>query len=119
MNGVTNILGSLLGYGLGHINSSVLYSYQIIFLFAGLITVVTSFGVYFLLPDSPMEAKFFNDHDKVLAIERLRENQMGVESREFKWDHVVESLLDFKTWGWFCIIFAISVPSGGITTFGE
>lgn len=118
MNGVTNILGSLLGYGLGHINSTVLFSYQIIFLFAGLITVVTAFFVFFFLPDSPMEAKFLNEHDKVLALERLRENQMGVESTEWKWEHVTESLLDLKTWGWFCIIFAISIPSGGITTFG-
>lgn len=33
-------LGSLLSYGLGHIKSDGLHSYQIIFLFCGLLTVV-------------------------------------------------------------------------------
>lgn len=60
------------------------------------------------LPDSPVEAKFLNDHDKILAVERLRDNQMGVVSTEWKWEHVIESLLDIKTWCWFALIFSIS-----------
>ncbi|RDL31822.1 Uncharacterized protein BP5553_09224 [Venustampulla echinocandica] len=118
MNGATNILGSLLAYGLGHISSGSLRSYQIIFLFCGLATVVFSIVVFLYLPDSPMEAKFLNDHDKVIAVERLRDNQMGVVSTEWKWEHVFECLLDIKTWCWFCLITSISIPSGGITTFG-
>jgi len=43
---------------------------------------------------------------------------MGVVSTEWKWDHVRESLTDFKTWCWFALIFSISIPSGGVTTFG-
>lgn len=65
-----------------------------------------------------METRFFNEDEKVLAIERLAENNMGVVSSEWKWSHVTEALLDIKTWCWFCLIFSISVPSGGITTFG-
>lgn len=60
------------------------------------------------LPDSPVEAKFLNDHDKLLAIERLRMNQMGVMSREWKWAHLKESFFDPKTWCWFALIFSIS-----------
>jgi hypothetical protein len=60
------------------------------------------------MPDSPVEAKFLNGHDKLLAVERLRANQMGVVSTQWKWDHVVESLLDLKTWLWFALIFSIS-----------
>lgn len=118
MNGVTNMVGSLLAYGLAHIHSDKLYSYQIIFLACGLLTVLFSILVFFFLPDSPIDAKFLNDHDKVLAVERLRANQMGVVSTEWKWEHVTESLLDVKTWCWFALIFSISIPSGGITTFG-
>ncbi|PMD17790.1 MFS general substrate transporter [Hyaloscypha hepaticicola] len=118
MNGVTNMVGSLLAYGLGHIHSSKLHSYQIIFLACGLLTVLFSVVVFLFMPDSPVDAKFLNDHDKVLAVERLRANQMGVVSTEWKWEHVTESLLDIKTWCWFALIFSISIPSGGITTFG-
>ncbi|KAF2733369.1 allantoate permease-like protein [Polyplosphaeria fusca] len=118
MLGVVNILGSLLTYGLGHIKSDALHSYQIIFLFCGLLTVVVSIPVYIFMPDSPMEAKFLSHNEKLIAIERLRMNQMGVASRVWKWDHVMEAFLDVKTWLWFSMITAISIPSGGISTFG-
>lgn len=118
MLGIVNILGSLLSYGLGHIQSDRLHSYQIIFLFCGLLSVIVSIAVYIFMPDSPMEAKFLNDQEKLIAIERLRMNQMGVASRVWKWDHVLEAFLDIKTWLWFSMLTAVSIPSGGITTFG-
>ncbi|CAI9626262.1 unnamed protein product [Alternaria burnsii] len=118
MLGIVNILGSLLSYGLGHIKSDLLHSYQIIFLFCGLLTVVVSVFVWFFMPDSPVEAKFLNDHEKLIAVERLRMNQMGVASRVWKWDHVLEAFMDPKTWLWFSMLTAVSIPSGGITTFG-
>ncbi|KAI8223617.1 putative transporter [Colletotrichum sp. SAR 10_99] len=117
MNGFTNMFGSLITYGLGHI-SSKLKEYQIIFLFFGVITVAFSVLMFFYMPDSPVEAKFLNDHDKVIAVERLRMNQQGVMSREWRWDHLWESLRDPKTWIWFALVFSISIPSGGISTFG-
>ncbi|KAK4150370.1 major facilitator superfamily domain-containing protein [Chaetomidium leptoderma] len=118
MLGVVNIIGSLLTYGLGHINSGVLRSYQIIFLFCGLLTVTWSIVTFILMPDSPMTAKFLKSDDKLIAIERLRMNQQGIASGVWKWDHVWEAMLDLKTWLWFSIMFIISIPSGGISTFG-
>lgn len=70
------------------------------------------------MPDSPTEAKFLTDDDKVIAIERLRNNQMGVMSREWRYDHFFEALRDPKTWLWVIMIFCISVPSNGISVFG-
>ncbi|KAL2145895.1 hypothetical protein VTI28DRAFT_5977 [Corynascus sepedonium] len=119
MNGITAIVGSLFTYGLGHIESRVLFKYQIIFLFCGLLTVCYAAVVLILMPDSPMEAKYLTEREKVIAVERLRANQMGVASREWRWDHVWETLWDFKTWCWFVAIVAISIASGGISTFGS
>jgi MFS family permease len=118
MNGVTTMLGSLLAWGLAHIHSDKLYSYQVIFLFCGLLTVCYSALVFIFLPDSPIDAKFFTEHDKLLSVERLRANQMGVVSNVWKWDHAKEVALDPKTYCWFALIFSVSIPSGGITTFG-
>ncbi|PTB78886.1 MFS general substrate transporter [Trichoderma longibrachiatum ATCC 18648] len=117
MLGVVNMLGSLLTYGLGHIKSA-LRPYQIIFLFCGCITVAFSLAMYLFMPDSPMEAKFLKEDEKVIAIERLRMNQMGIASGVWKWEHVREAMLDPKTWLWFCLMLTISIPSGGISTFG-
>ncbi|KAL4896515.1 MFS transporter [Aspergillus ambiguus] len=118
MNGVVNMVGSLITWGLGHIESSVFAPYQIIFIFFGLITVVFAFVILVFMPDSPEQAKFLKGEDKLLAIERLRMNQQGMETTEWKWEHVKEACLDIKCFFWFALMFSISIPSGGITTFG-
>lgn len=108
---IINILsqiGSLFTYGLGHIKSDTLHSYQIIFMFCGLLTVLYSAFVLLLMPDSPMEAKCLSDREKFIAVQRLRANQMGIVSRQWRWDHVLETFYDLKTWGWFFLIIAIS-----------
>ncbi|KAK2047272.1 major facilitator superfamily transporter [Colletotrichum somersetense] len=119
MNGVTFIIGSLFTYGLGHIESDKLYKYQIIFLFCGLLTVSYSFVVLVFMPDSPMSAKYLTEREKVIAVERLRANQMGIQSGVWRWDHVLETFTDLKTWCWFILVIAISIASGGISTFGN
>ncbi|OGM51325.1 allantoate permease [Aspergillus bombycis] len=118
MNGVVYMFGSLLSYGLGHIKSSVFEPYQIIFLFFGLITIAFSGLILLFMPDSPIQSKFLTEEDKLLAIERLRMNQQGIETHEWKWDHVKEACLDIKSFFWFALMFAVSIPSGGISTFG-
>ena len=83
-----------------------------------MLTVVFSVVVFLVLPDSPMKARFLKGDDKLLAIERLRMNQMGISSGVWRWDHVREVFLDLKTWLWFSMLTAVSIPSGGISTFG-
>ena len=46
--------------------------FKIIFLFCGLLTVVFSIVVLLVLPDSPMQARFLEGDDKLIAVERLR-----------------------------------------------
>ena len=81
---------------------------QIIFLFCGLLTVAYSAIVFLWMPDSPMEAKFLDQREKVIAVERLRANQMGIISREWRWGHLWETFYDLKTWLWFILVLAIS-----------
>ena len=119
MNGVTSVFGSLLTFGLGHIHSKSVHRYQIIFMFCGLMTVVFGCLVLWLMPDSPMDAKYLTQREKVVATRRLRANQQGITSRDWKMSHVMETATDVKTYLWFLLIFSISVPSGGIGTFGS
>jgi len=70
------------------------------------------------MPDSPITARFLKHDEKLLAVERLRMNQMGVSSGRWDWMQVKEVMLDLKTWLFFSLLLAISIPSGGISTFG-
>lgn len=103
-----------------------------------MLTVTYSAVVLIFMPDSPMSAKYLTEREKVIAVERLRANQMGIQSGVWRWDHVWETFLDLKTWCWFILIIAISyvprtivyiwaviltlfhsIASGGISTFGN
>lgn len=35
-----------------------------------------------------------------MALERIRLNNTGTQSTQFKWAHVRECVLDLKSWGW-------------------
>ncbi|KAJ7772545.1 MFS general substrate transporter [Mycena maculata] len=117
MNGCTGMVGSLITYGLGHIQGK-LHPYQIIFLFIGLLTIVCSPIIYLVLPDSPTKARFLNHEEKIVALERLRANNQGTETKVWKWNQVLEVLLDVKTYLWFSLLFLCAIPSGGIGAFG-
>ena len=138
-NGVCAIFGSLISYGIGHIHNKNISPYQVriivgndllplivntmiflqgIFLFCGCLTVACTPLVWFFLPDSPTNARFLKGNDRVLAIERLRDNNMGVEAKIWKWSQFWETFRDLKTYLWFAMLFLAACPSGGIGAFG-
>ncbi|KLO20388.1 putative allantoate transporter [Schizopora paradoxa] len=117
-NGVCGVFGSLVAFGVGHINNTHLKPYQSIFLFCGCITIATSPFVWFFLPDSPATANFLKGQDRVFAIERLRANNMGTETKVWKWNQFWETFRDPKSYLWFAMLFLAALPSGGIGAFG-
>lgn len=78
--------------------------FQSIFLFCGCLTIACTPFVYFL-PDSPATAKFLEGDDRVKAIERLRDNNMGTEAKVWKWEQFWETFRDPKSYLWFALLF--------------
>jgi hypothetical protein len=111
-------VGPLISYGIGHVTEGI-HPYQGIFLLMGAITLAFAPLIWYMLPNSPVTAKFLNNgNDRLIAIERLRENNTGTKSSKFKWDQFWETMHDPKTWMWVAMFFCVSCPSGGIGTFG-
>ncbi|KAK5128906.1 hypothetical protein LTR85_000239 [Meristemomyces frigidus] len=118
MNGLATIAASALSYGLGHIPSATLESWQIIFLFVGLVTIVTAPFVYWKLDNDIPSARFLSESDKPKALERLRANQTGTGSREFRWSHILELALEPKTYLWVGLSMLLNVGASVTNTFG-
>ena len=79
-NGFATVLGGLVAYGVarGTLGRSVaLAGWKIIFLVWGLFTMVTGIIFLFVMPDSPLKARFLRDSERRLVIERTRHNQQG------------------------------------------
>ncbi|KAK7998359.1 dienelactone hydrolase family protein [Apiospora arundinis] len=117
-NGLSTMAASALSYGLGHIVSDRLESWQIIFLFVGLLTVCTAPFVAWKLDADIPSARFLSEEDKPKAIERLRANQTGTGSNEFKWAQVGEMMLEPKTYLWFGMSLLLNAAASVTNTFG-
>ena len=117
-NGIATIVASALSYGLGHIPSDTLEGWQIIFLFVGLVTIITTPFVYWKLDNDIPSARFLTEEEKPKALERLRANQTGTGSRELKGSHLIELFLEPKTYLWFALAMLLNVGASVTNTFG-
>jgi len=115
-NGFGIAIGGLLGTGIGHIKGS-LPSWKYEFLIIGALCCIWGIVMFIMLPDSPLTAKGMNMHEKRMTVERLRENQTGVENKHFKAYQVWEALKDYKLYLFYALGVVGNVPNGGISNF--
>ncbi|CAK7204676.1 hypothetical protein SEUCBS139899_007435 [Sporothrix eucalyptigena] len=117
MNGVQGICGGLIAYGISHIHSHVIKSWQVLYIILGGITCVWAVFVLWWMPDSPMRAKCWSYEDRLLMIERVRANQTGIQNRKLKRSQVIEAIKDPQIWCYVLIQVIIQIPSGGLGSF--
>jgi predicted MFS family arabinose efflux permease len=103
--------------GIGNIKGS-LPSWKYEFLIIGALCCIWGIVIFVFLPDSPVTAKILSRDEKRMAVQRLRENQTGIENKHFKWSQVRETFLDIKTYLFFILGVVCNIPNGGISNFG-
>lgn len=81
-------------------------------------TIVSAPFVYWRLDNDIPSARFLSDSDKPKAIERLRANQTGTGTRDFKWSHILELALEPKTYLWVSLSLLLNVGAAVTNTFG-
>lgn len=57
--------------------------------------------MFIFLPDSPVTAKGLSLAERRIAVERLRENQTGVENKHIKTYQIWEAFSDYKLYMFF------------------
>ncbi|KAJ5280685.1 hypothetical protein N7478_006057 [Penicillium angulare] len=116
-NGFGIAIGGLLGYGIGQIKGA-LPSWKYEFLIIGALCATWGIVMIIFLPDSPVTAPQLSNREKRLAVERLRDNQTGIENKNLKPHQILEAVLDWKVWIFFLLGFSGNIPNGGISNFG-
>lgn len=81
-------------------------------------TIISVPFAYYMLDNDIPTARFLTEEEKPMAIERLRANQTGTGSREFKFSHVLEALLEPKTYLWIGMSMLLNVGASVTNTFG-
>jgi len=82
------------------------------------VTVLTAPVVYWKLDNNIQTARFLTENERAQGVERLRANNTGIGSHEFIWSHVVEVLLDPKTYLWFTMALLLNVGAAVSNVFG-
>ncbi|CEN62862.1 Putative Permease of the major facilitator superfamily [Aspergillus calidoustus] len=118
-NGTATMVGALLGFGLGHVHNTTLKSWQLIFLVIGLLNFITGVLFLWVMPDSPSSAKFLTHRQRIIAVQRVSENMIGVKTKQFKFRQALELTYDIKV---HCILFigvACGIINGGVSNFAS
>ncbi|RMY32790.1 hypothetical protein D0866_06366 [Hortaea werneckii] len=116
-NGMSTMVGALLGYGLGHVEDAAIPSWKLIFLVIGLMNFVWSIVFLIFMPDSASNARFLNHKQKVVAIHRVSANMVGVKTKTYKPLQIKEAVLDVKVWALTLIALGVGVVNGGYSNF--
>lgn len=119
MNGAQQIVGGLLAYCFTLISDGPLKNWQWLFLAYAIVSVIFGVFVGFWMPDSPMRAKCFTEEDKRLMVERVRDNQTGIQNRTFKKEQVWEAFRDPQTWCYAGIQLCTTFPTSGLGAFAN
>ncbi|KAF5347296.1 hypothetical protein D9756_009974 [Leucocoprinus leucothites] len=85
-------------FGTLHIRTTSFEPWQWLMIITGALTLLTALAFWFLFPDSPTTAWFLTMEERAKAIRRIKENQTGVENKQFKKDQMIEAFTDPKTW---------------------
>ncbi|KAM0553217.1 hypothetical protein ACHAPJ_007505 [Fusarium lateritium] len=72
-------------------------TWKIFFLFFGSLSLAFSFILMYLMPDNQNNARWLNERQKLIAVERVRENQTVTADNEWKWHQFWEALRDPQT----------------------
>ncbi|PLB46274.1 putative allantoate permease [Aspergillus steynii IBT 23096] len=115
-NQLSSVFAGIVSYGIGHAHAS-LRPWRLLFLVLGGFSVLWAIVIFVFLPDSPIKCWYLSDREKLICLERVKDNNTGMEDKRFKWHQVKECLTDPKTWLLAIFSCAQNIPNGGLVTF--
>ncbi|KIW12676.1 hypothetical protein PV08_09954 [Exophiala spinifera] len=106
------ITSGLLSCGVLWIKTGGFATWKWFMLITGCITIIFGGCVWFLFPDSPLQAKFLTLEQRAQAILRIKENHSGIEQKYFKRYQFIEALQDPKSWLFFLHAWSQEMANG-------
>ena len=115
---LSSVFSGIISFGIGHTHTS-LHPWRIMFLVLGGSSVLWSIFLFIFMPDSPVKCWYMSDREKYICLERVKDNNTGVEDKKIKLYQIRECLLDPKAWLLTAFSLAQNIPNGGLITFSS
>ncbi|KAH7035836.1 MFS transporter [Microdochium trichocladiopsis] len=97
-NGISQMLGSGISWGLGHTNNQHLTPWQLVFLVIGVITICAGVVAFIYFPSSPVDCRLCDEEERVVSIWRVADNQTGIKHGKILSYQIREALLEPRVW---------------------
>jgi MFS family permease len=112
MNGLAQIVGCLLMYGIGKNGSLAIAPWRVLFLICGAVTVAAGVMFYLYMPNGPNDAWFLSAREKEVLSLRMVKDREGGDKTDFSTSQLTEALLDPKSWFifWFGVLVTMQSP---------
>ncbi|KAI4137222.1 MAG: hypothetical protein LQ341_005236 [Variospora aurantia] len=115
--GVGQIIGGIVSYAFQQVKNPTFSGWKIMFIVLGLVTVIIGAATLFILPDTPMQARFLSEAEKVMLLKHVAVNQTGIRNKKYQWSQALEIITDIQLWLMLLLTILISISSGVITTY--
>jgi MFS family permease len=112
MNGLAQVIGCLLMYGIGKNTSLGLDPWRTLFLVCGALTTAAGVGFFVLMPTGPKDAWFLSAREKEVLSLRMAQDREGGDKTSFSVSQLRETMLDPKAWAvfWFGVLVTMQSP---------
>ncbi|KAJ3509347.1 hypothetical protein NLJ89_g5266 [Agrocybe chaxingu] len=89
-----------------------------IFILEGLATIVAGVASFWIIQDFPDTAKFLTEAERTVVIRRLQgDDQFSAAGENFRFQYILKSLRDWKTWIGMCIYIGCDMPLYAFSLF--
>ncbi|KAF7563992.1 hypothetical protein G7046_g124 [Stylonectria norvegica] len=112
MNGLAQVIGCLLMYGIGKNTSLSIAPWRVLFIICGALTTLAGIGFFVLMPNGPKDAWFLNAREKEVLSLRMAKDREGGDKTSSSVSQLKETLLDPKAWAvfWFGVLLTMQSP---------
>ncbi|KAF5009269.1 hypothetical protein FDECE_4481 [Fusarium decemcellulare] len=112
MNGIAQVVGCLLMYGIGKNTALGLAPWRTLFLVCGAMTVVAGIAFFTLMPNGPRDAWFLNPREREVLSLRMAKDREGGDKTSFSMAQLRETMMDPKAWAvfWFGVLVTMQSP---------
>lgn len=119
MNGLAQVVGCLLMYGIAKNTSLALQPWRTLFLICGALTSAAGVLFYILMPNGPKDAWFLTAREKQVLSLRMVKDREGGDKTSFSLRQLKEALLDPKSWFvfWFGVLVTMQSPVLTVSSF--
>lgn len=112
------IIGSYISMGISTLPAGIKPErWEILFFILGGITMLWAIFIYIFLPDSPANARFLTQRERLIAVKRVAGNDTGIKNKAFNKGQVMVALTDPKAILIFISVFAAAIPNGVVNSF--